>query len=70
MPYSVYFAERSAHYRKLAMGASNAWQAECQLGLANLFLEMSRDMRLRELIDEPRARQVPERDMPFIRSQT
>ena len=49
MPYSAYFAERAEHYRKLALGAANGCQAECQLGLANLFLQMSCDMRLREL---------------------
>ena len=53
MPYSAYFAERAGHYRKLAMRAPNGWQAECQLGLANLFLEMSCDMRLRESVREP-----------------
>ena len=35
----------------------NGWQAECQLGLANLFLEMSCDMCLRELIGESAVQQ-------------
>ncbi len=52
MTYSAYFATRAEHYRKLANRAPNGWQAECQLGLANLFLEMSCDMRLRELAVE------------------
>lgn len=47
--YSAYFAERAEHYRKLARRTSNERQAEYPLGLANLFLEMSCDMRLREL---------------------
>ena len=54
MSYSAYFAERAEHYRKLAMRAPDQWQAECQSGLANLFLAMSRDMSLRELIGESR----------------
>jgi hypothetical protein len=53
MPYPAYFAERAGHYRKLAIREPNGWQAECQLALANLFLEMSCDMRLRELTGEP-----------------
>jgi hypothetical protein len=53
MRYSTYFAERAEHYRTLAMRAPNGCQAEHQLGLANLFLEMSCDMRLRELAIEP-----------------
>jgi hypothetical protein len=53
MLYSSYFAERAEHYRTLAMRAPNGCQAEHQLGLANLFLEMSCDMRLRELAVEP-----------------
>jgi hypothetical protein len=36
MPYSAYFPERAGHYRKLAMRVPNGWQAECQLGLANV----------------------------------
>jgi hypothetical protein len=48
MPYSAYFGERAEHYRKLANGAPNGRQAEYQWGLANLFLEMPYDMRLRE----------------------
>ena len=51
--YSAYFAERAEHYRKLARRAPNGPQTEYQLGLANLFLEMSCDMRLRELALEP-----------------
>jgi len=46
---------------KLAIRAPNGWQAECQLGLANLFLEISCDMRLRELIGEPAVQQAPGR---------
>jgi len=57
MPYSGYFAARAEHYRKLARSAANGWQAECQLGLANLFLEMSCDMCLRELIGESAVQQ-------------
>jgi len=53
MLYSAHFAERAEHYRKLAQRASNGCQAEYQLGLANLFLEMSCDMRLRELAVAP-----------------
>jgi hypothetical protein len=55
MLYSAYFAERAELYRELAMRAPNGRQAECQLGLANLFLEMSFDTRLRELAVEPTA---------------
>jgi hypothetical protein len=53
MLYSAYFADRAEHYQTLAMRAPNGCQAEVQLGLANLFLEMSYDMRLRELAVEP-----------------
>jgi hypothetical protein len=53
MLYSAYFAERAEHYRTLAMRAPDGCQTERQLGLANLFLEMSCDMRLRELAVEP-----------------
>ena len=53
MQYSAHFVERTAHYRELAKRTPNRWQAESQLGLANLFLEMSCDMRLRELTAEP-----------------
>ena len=53
MRYSAYFAERAEHYRKLAKMTTNGRQTECQLGLANLFLEMSCDMRLRELAVAP-----------------
>jgi hypothetical protein len=59
MPYSGYFAGRAEHYRKLAMSAANDWQAECQFGLANLFLEMACDMRWRELIRESAVQQQP-----------
>jgi hypothetical protein len=62
MPYSAYFAERAEYYRKLAIRAPNGWQAECQLGLANLFLEMSCDMRLRELIGETGVQRTPDRN--------
>jgi hypothetical protein len=41
MLYSAYFAERGEHYRKLARRTPNGRQAEYQLGLANLFLEVS-----------------------------
>jgi hypothetical protein len=50
MLYSEYFAERAEHYRKLAKSAPNGRQAEFQFGLANMFREMSREMRLRELV--------------------
>jgi hypothetical protein len=53
MLYSAYFAGRAEHYRNLAERTPNECRAEYQLGLANLFLEMSRDMRLRELTLEP-----------------
>jgi hypothetical protein len=53
MLYSAYFAERAEHYRALARRMPIGCQAEHQLGLANLFLEMSCDMRLRELAVEP-----------------
>src|ERR1700675_3594006 len=52
-PYSAYFAERAEHYRKLARRTPSGRQAEYQLSLANLFLEMSCDMRLRELALKP-----------------
>ena len=55
MLYSAYFAERAEHYHKLARITPSGRQAEYQLGLANLFLEMSCDMRLRELGVEPTA---------------
>jgi hypothetical protein len=55
MLYSAYFAERAELYRELAMRTPNGRQAEYQLGLANLFLEMSFDTRLRELAVEPTA---------------
>ena len=57
MPHSGYFATRAEHYRKLARSAANGWQAGCQLGLANLFLEMSCDMRLQELMGETAVQQ-------------
>jgi hypothetical protein len=53
MPYSEYFADRAEHYRKLAEREPSERQAQYQLGLANLFLDMSCDMRLRELAVEP-----------------
>jgi hypothetical protein len=53
MLYSAYFADRAEHYRELARTTPNGCQAEYQLGLANLFLEMSHDMRLRELAIKP-----------------
>lgn len=59
MPYSGYFAARAEHYRKLARSAANGWQAECQLGLADLFLEMACDMRVRELISDSAVQQQP-----------
>jgi hypothetical protein len=40
------------------MKAPNGWQAESQFGLANLFLEMYCDMRLREC-NEPNVRFTP-----------
>ena len=52
MLYSAYFVERAKHYRKLAEMAPNGRQAERQLGLANLFLEMACDTRLRERADD------------------
>jgi hypothetical protein len=55
--YSAYFAERAEHYRERAMRAPNGCQAEYQLGLAYLFLEMSRDMRLRESAVAPTVQQ-------------
>ena len=48
MLYSAYFAERAEHYRKFAERAPNGRQAQNKWALANLFLEMSWDMRLRE----------------------
>jgi hypothetical protein len=57
MPYSGHFAARAEHYRKLARNAANDWQAECQLHLANLFQEMSCDMRLREMIGQSKVQQ-------------
>jgi hypothetical protein len=53
MLYSAYFAERAEHYHKFAERAPNGWQAENKWALANLFLEMSWDMRLRELAADP-----------------
>jgi hypothetical protein len=53
MLYSAYFAERAEHYRNLARRTLNGCRAENQLSSANLFLEMSFDMRLRELAVEP-----------------
>ena len=58
MLYSAYFAERAEHYRERAMRAPNGCQAEYHLGLAYLFLEMSCDMRLRELAVEPTVQRV------------
>jgi hypothetical protein len=52
MVYSAHFAERAEHYRNLAKRAPNGCQAEYHMGLANLFLGMSCDMRLRELAVE------------------
>lgn len=63
MLYSAYFAERAEHYHSLAKRAPNGCQAEYQLGLANLFLEMSCDTRLRELAVEP----IVQRDQNGIR---
>lgn len=56
MLYSAYFAERAEHYRELAGRMPSGCQAGYQLGLANLFLEMSCDMRHRELAVEPTVR--------------
>jgi hypothetical protein len=59
MLYSAYFGERAEHYRELARRTPNGRQAEYQWGLANLFLEMSCDMRLRELTVEPNSAAKP-----------
>lgn len=48
MPNSTHFAFRAAHYRQLAAAASNEKMAEYSLGLANLFLQMSVDLRRME----------------------
>jgi hypothetical protein len=61
MPYSAQFAERAKHYREIALRTPNGWQAKCQLGLANLFLEMSCDMRLRELTGESTVQRASDR---------
>jgi len=53
MLYSAYFAERAEHYRKFAERAPNGRQAQNKWALANLFLEMSWDMRLRESAVDP-----------------
>jgi hypothetical protein len=56
MLYSAYFAELAEHYRKFAKRAPNGRQAGNKLALANLFLEMSWDMRLRESVPDPTVR--------------
>jgi hypothetical protein len=67
MPYSAYFAERAEHYRNLAKRTPNGWQAECHLDLANLFLEMSFGMRLREVGREPTEQRASGPDCPLMR---
>jgi hypothetical protein len=49
MPNSAYFARRAAHYRQFAAVAPNEKTAECQLALANLFLQLSGDLQQMEL---------------------
>jgi hypothetical protein len=49
MPNSSYFARRAAHYRQFAAVAPNEKIAECQLALANLFLQLSGDLQQMEL---------------------
>jgi len=51
---SVYFATRANLYRTLAGAAPNARSAESLLALANLFLNMSYDVRLIEETKELR----------------
>jgi hypothetical protein len=48
MPNSVYFAERAAHYYSLGQIATNSRHAESLFGLANLFLRLSEDLKVRE----------------------
>ena len=48
MPNSDHFAERAAHYYSLGLTASNSRHAESLFGLANLFLRMSDDLKVRE----------------------
>ena len=49
MPNSTYFAYRAAHYRQLAAAALNDKMASCHLALANTFLQLSGDLRRKEL---------------------
>jgi hypothetical protein len=49
MPNSTYFACRAAHYRQLAAAALNEKIALSHLALANMFLQLSGDMRRIEL---------------------
>lgn len=51
MPTSSYFASRADYYRRLAESAPRSRCAECQLELANLFLQLSFDLRLMEEAD-------------------
>jgi hypothetical protein len=50
MPNSTYFACRAAHYRQLAAAAAlNEKIASSHLALANMFLQLSGDLRRIEL---------------------
>jgi hypothetical protein len=49
MPDSTYFAWRAAHYRQLAAAALNEKIASSHLALANMFLQLSGDLRRIEL---------------------
>jgi hypothetical protein len=42
---SAYFADRAAHYRRLAAVAPSEKIAEGQLALANMFLQICADLR-------------------------
>jgi hypothetical protein len=49
MPNSRYFACRAVHYRQLAAAALNEKIASSHLALANMFLQLSGDLRRIEL---------------------
>jgi hypothetical protein len=53
MPNPIHFAERAAHYHKLGKAAPIASNAGSLFGLAYLFLEMSSDLRAKELSTGP-----------------
>lgn len=66
MPTSSYFASRADYYRQLADAAPESSGAACHLGLANLFLQLSFDLRLIEVAGAHTEASLPG-NLPYFR---